>query len=360
MGYFNKLAKLLRYSDTAGFTGGALGTGTGTALASPFGGAYNLAPVIAKDLGLPYGAAASALDAYKVPAISRAMALLMGTAANCTFKNADGSPAEAWLNTTDDAITPGMRTAALVADLIFYREAVWFVGRDDAGKILGALHLPRDTWTLDPDGNVLVGGVAMPAANVIYFQSLRALGLLVSAADTIDHYLDVSRTIRSRGKNPVPMVEIHVTEDFNPDEYELTKVVDDWAAARQAENGAVAVSPPGIQLNMHGDKADTGTLTEARNSVRLDVANFFNVPASMLEGNSGASGTYENTLQNKDEFISLSLAEWILPIQQRLSQPDVCGVPVVLDTSTFTVTEETKGNTGSAVAAPIQEKEIEA
>lgn len=356
MGIFDKALKIFRYSETSGFANGPLGTGM--ALSSPFGGAYSLAPVIAQDLGLPYGASVTALDAYKVPAISRAMALLCGTAANCSFTNADGTEADAWLNTTTDAITPGMRTAALVSDLILYREAVWFVMRDGE-KITAAIHLPRDTWQLDPEGQVQINGITVPPANVIYFQSLRPIGLLTAAADTIETYLDIVRTIRSRGKNPIPMVEIHVESEFAGTETELKKVVSDWSAARQAANGAVAVTPDGIKLIMHPDTGNGVALTEARNATRLDVANFTNLPASMLEGNSGASGTYENTLQNKDEFVSLSLAEWVLPIQQRLSQPDVCGRPVRLDVSGFEVTAEAKGNTGHAVATTT-EREIEA
>lgn len=363
MGIFDKALKLFRYSETSGWANGPIGTGM--ALASPFGGAYNLAPVIAQDLGLPYGASVTALDAYKVPAVSKAMALLCGTAANCSFKNEDGTAADAWLNTTTDAITPGMRTAALVADLILYREAVWFVTRDDAGNINAALHLPRDTWQLDPAGQVQINGKTVPPANVLYFQSLRALGLLTAAADSIDNYLDIVRTIRSRAKNPVPMLDIHVNEEFAGTKDELKKVVTDWSAARKAENGAVAVTPQGIELKTPGLGQGGGGewLIEARNANRLDIANFINVPASMLEGNSGASGTYENTLQNKDEYLSLSLAEWTLPIQQRLSQPDACGKPVRLDTSAFTTAapaDTARGNTGHAFDTTTTERELEA
>lgn len=363
MGIFDRALKIFRYSETSGFANGPMGTGM--SLASPFGGAYNLSPVIAQDLGLPYGASVSALDAYKVPAVSKALALLCGTAANCSFVNADGTDPDAWLNNTTDAITPGMRTAALVSDLILFREAVWFVVRDDAGNINGALHLPRDTWQLDPNGQVLIGGKALPAANVLYFQSLRAVGLLTAAADSIESYHDIVRTIRSRAKNPIPMLEIHVTTEFAGTKDELQQVVTDWSAARKAENGAVAVTPDGIELNTPGANIGGGGewLVEARNANRLDVANFTNVPASMLEGNSGASGTYENTLQNKDEYLSLSLAEWLLPIQQRLSQPDACGKPVRLDTSGFTTAstaDTAKGNTGHAVAPTTTERELEA
>lgn len=354
VGFFSKTLAILGYSESGGFNRTGAVAGSAVALASPFGSGYTLDPVITKDLGLPYGASVSALDAYKVPAFSRAAALLGGTAAGCTFVGKTDTPAPEWLNRTDGAITPGMRLAALVLDLVCYREGVWFTERDADGQIIGAMHLPRDTWQMDPLGQIWVGGVVMPAANVLYFQSLRALGLLVAAADSIDQYHDIVRTLRSRGKNPIPLMEIHVTEDFNPDEYELKKVVSDWSAARQSENGAVAVTPPGIELKPHSGSGALDALTDARNAVRLDIANFTNLPAAMLEGNSGASGTYENTLQNKDEYLSFSMAEWLTPIEQRLSQADACGVPVRVDLSGYTTVIDAAGNTGTAVAPTIE------
>ena len=346
MGIFSKALDILRYSEQTGITGSTLGGGL--APASPFPSGYQLAPVIAKDLGLPYGASASALDAYKVPSISKALALLTGSAANArVLDDESGDPLPGWINHTEDAITPGMRMAALVSDLVLHREAVWLVGRDGE-EISAAFHLPRDVWQLNAAGQVTIQGKELPAENVIYFQSLRPLGLLTAAADSIEHYHDLVRTIRARGKNPIPMMEIHVTEDFNPEEHELKKVVEDWTAARQSENGAVAVTPPGIDLKPHSAPGSGEWLIEARNALRLDVANFTNLPAALLEGNSGASGTYENTLQNKDEYVSLSLAEWITPIEQRLSQPDVFGRRVRMDLSALTVVDP-RGNTGQAV-----------
>lgn len=346
MGIFSKAIDILGYSAQTGLPGSPLGTGM--ALASPFPSGYALAPVIAKDLGLPYGASATALDAYKVPAISKALALYAGTVSNCRVIEDDTrEPLPGWINATDDAITPGMRMAALVSDLILYREAVWLVTRDGDG-ITAAMHLPRDTWDLNPAGEVTIQGKPLPSENVIYFQSLRPVGLLVAAADSIEHYHDMTRTIRSRGKNPIPMVEIHVTEECTLTKTEIQQVVDDWATARQSENGAVAVTPPGIELKMHATPGSGEWLIEARNALRLDVANFTNLPAALLEGNSGSSGTYENTLQNKDEYVTLSLAEWTGPIEQRLSQPDVFGKPVRLDVSGLTVLDA-RGNTGQAV-----------
>ncbi|MDN8680276.1 hypothetical protein Q0L73_14220, partial [Staphylococcus aureus] len=68
--------------------------------------------------------------------------------------------------------------------------------------------------------------------------------------------------------------------------------------------------------------SEVSMLTEARNAVRLDVANFLNINAAMLDGDSGASDNYSNNLQNLIELIGLSLEEFMNPIAQRLTQPD--------------------------------------
>lgn len=359
MGFFSKTLNLLGWSETSGLPD-RFGL-TGGTLASPFGGPFVLAPAIAADLGLPYGAAATALDAYKVPSINKGMSLLTSMAGGCEFEAVDpGDEAPEWLNRTDGNITAGMRLAALVSDLILHREAVWLTLRDTLdGPITGAIHLPRDLWELNPAGDVVIRGMVDPAprGTVLYFQSFRPIGLLVAAADSIEHYHDLARTVRTRAKNPVHLLDLHLTEDWEGTDEELKKVQDNWSEARRADGGAVAITPPGIEANpVNGSAIDGGMLTEARNAVRLDAANFLNLPAALLEGNSGTSGTYENTLQTKDELVSLSLAEWTAPIEQRLSQADALGFPVRLNTDRFTaVVGDARGNTGTAVATSTEQ-----
>lgn len=350
MGIFDKAAKLFRYSDQAGFPQQT------TSMASPFASGSQLAPVIAHDLGLTSDSPATALDAYKVPAISRGMALLTSTVASFELVADEGST-PAWLNETEGALTPAVRMASLVADLVLYRDAVWWVQKDQAQNINGALHLPRDLWSLDPYGRVMIGGQVSPdQSQFVYFQSLRQVGLLEAAADTIEQYLDISRTIRSRGRNPVPLIELHITEDFAGTTDELTQAQRDWSKARRAEDGAVAFTPTGIDLKTHtGNANDSEMLIGARNAVRLDVANFLNINAAMLDGNSGTSDTYSNTLQNKNEFLTLTLNEWLTPIAQRLSQPDVCGQVIRFDTSGFDADTPAKGNVGTAVETNNEE-----
>lgn len=347
MGIFDKVLSIFQFSETSGFT-------ESYSSASIFNTGGSLSPVIAKDLGyFGTGLPATIAEALSVPPIHRAIALYSTAVAQVTIPDA----APDWLRSGVGSITPEARLVSIVLDLIFHRESVVMVKRDGE-TITSGIRLPYDFWELDPYGNVVLNGQTVPdQSQFIYLSSLMPLGLLEAASDTIEHYLDLRNTIRSRSKNPIPLVDLHITEEFEGTAAELKTALEDWTNARQSENGAVAFTPKGIDLKTPGsDMAQDGAgmLIQARNAVRLDAANFCNLPASMLEGANGASGTYENTLQSKDEFISLSLAQWLSPISSRLSMPDVTtGEPWRFDTSAL-APGDAKGNTGTAVSPTIQ------
>ena len=326
-------------------------------MASLFSTGSGLAPAIVRDLGLGTELPATVQEALAVPAISRGIALYATAIAAFPFvAEQDGNPvdAPAWLNHTDDAISPGQRIAALMCELIFHRDAVLWVERDAQKNITGALLLPREMWQLDPFGRITFAGAAVPdQSQFVYFQSLMPLGLLDAAGETIRHYMDLRNTIRARSRNPIPMIELHVTEEFEGTAAELEQAQQDWSDARRAENGAVAFTPKGVELKTHtGSGNDSELMIQARNAVRIDAANFLNINAAMLDGNNGTSDTYSNTLQNANEFLTLSLRQWLLPIEQRLSQDDVtpAGMRVRFDTSAFDALagSPATGNTGTA------------
>lgn len=347
MGFFDKALSLFRYSETTGFSESL----SSASVFSTAGGA--LAPVIAKDLGyLDSGLPATVAEALAVPAIYRAVSLYSTATASISFDQ----DAPAWLTTGVGSITPEARNVATVQDLIFHRESCWLVKREN-GAITAGLRLPFDMWGLDFLGNVTLNGeVVKDQSQFIYFSSLMPLGLLAAAADAIEHYLDLRNTIRSRSKNPIPLLELHITDEFEGTAEELAQAHKDWTIARQSENGAVAFTPKGIELKTPGaGSADDGAmLIQARNAVRLDVANFLNINASLLEGANGSSDTYQNTLQSREEFTALSLGLWLEPIARRLSLPDVSDTPIRFDVSSLEPATA-KGNIGTAVDPSITE-----
>lgn len=293
-------------------------------------------------------------QALTVPPVAKAALLYSTGAAKAILKNPEGN-VPAFLETSEGAITPGAHIAALVLSLLFHGKAVAWAVRDDQGNVTDILPLPAGHFGLDFLGRVtLKGDVLKDQERFIFIRSLLGSGFLTYGKDSITHYLGLRDSILSRSRNPIPVVELKVTDTFVADINEIKQAQVDWAAARSATNGAVAVTPQGVDVIIHGDKADTAMLSEARNEVRKDVANFVNINSSLLEGNNGQSDTYSNTLQDKDEFVDLSLDTFLIPIEQRFSQRDVSQVPLVFDRAAFraAVAPAAVGNVGAAAPKP--------
>lgn len=297
--------------------------------------------------------------ALTVPPVVRAIALYSTVAARLTLEAQNGDT-PVWMNTTFDAITPGKRLAGIVQDLIFHGDACLIVDRDGSG-IRDALLMPRDVWALDFLGQITVGGEVVPdQSQFLYIDSLLPQGFLEYAKEAVHEYRSLRRTINDRADNPIPLIDLHVTEHFEGDEDELIAAQKDWNNARRAPGGATAITPLGVVAQAMGvGNADDELLISAQNNMRLTMANFLNINAAMLDGNNGTSDTYSNTLQNKNEFESLSMSTWLTPIEQRFSQPDVMPLGNPVRFSAFdALPADAKGNAGTAVAPATTPKEL--
>lgn len=334
VGFFDGFRAMQRYNQRTGFQDGAL------ALNVPqWSNSDHLAAVILPTLA---EGPVTMAEALSVPPVSRAVQLYSSVAATFPLET-DGGEDALWLRRTAGALTPGHRTASTVQDLIFYGDSLWAADGDTYG------HVPRHLWNIDPDGNI-VDSDSQVQNDVIYFPSLLPQGFLSFGADSIRHYHGILRGILQRSDNPTPITELKVTDPTEVDPDELKAAQDSYATARRSKNGAITITPAGVDLIMHNVGSDAASmLTEARNAVRLDMANFLNINAAMLDGNSGTSDTYSNTLQNANEFLTLSLSTWLTPIEDRLSQPDVMDSPVRFDTSRFDTYTNAVGNVGTAV-----------
>ena len=103
---------------------------------------------------------------------------------------------------------------------------------------------------------------------------------------------------------------------------EARDLVHTWEKARR-EGGGTAYTPASIETKVHGT-AETDLFVNGRNALRLDVANFCNIPAALLEGSMAtASLTYSTKQGSRNDLVDLSLGYWADPIEARLSQDDV-------------------------------------
>jgi len=262
---------------------------------------------------------------------------------------------------TSASITPAHRWALMLQDIAFTNAALlWKDDLDDEFRpVNGLSHVPRSRWNLDSDGYVQIDGTRQDTRHLVLVQGLLPAGFLEYGKSSVNHYHQLQRAILNRARNPVPLLDLHINDpQFQPEEPdpetgykgEMAEMAENWGKARNSENGAVAFSPHWLDVKSLGDgKMDL--LIEARNAVRLDVANYLNINAAMLDGNNGTSDTYSNTLQNQNELLTLSMRMFLEPIERRLSQDDVTapGVKLRFDTSKFDTTDA-KGNTGNAVA----------
>lgn len=312
--------------------------------------------------GMPAGILPTKAAAMHVPAVSRGTALYSVVAAGSPLRAAGGGdlPTELeWVNKTWGAITPGKRRAQLVQDMFFHNEAMLRTARD-GGIIVDAVALNHERWRFNDAAQVEYKGtdggwfIADRQEDFIWIPGLLPMSFLEFASESIAQYQGICKTISQRANSPIPLVELHITEDYEGTREDLLLVQAEWNKARSAEGGAVGITPRGVTLHVHLGGEDAAMLIQARNAIRVDFANFVNLNASMLDGASGTSDTYSNTLQDANEFLRLSQGLFTLPISQRLSQDDVSpeGLELEWDFSSFDMTPAA-GNTGAATPLEI-------
>lgn len=282
--------------------------------------------------GIDY-APVSRAEAMAVPAISKARDLLTDSIGRLSMRAVrktatgadevlDRASTPRWLYWTPGAVSPYLRLAWTVDDLLFYGESLWECTVDSDNRPLTAWRVPYDQWSVDPANGELLDADHQPyGARALYIPSHTA-GLLVRSGDTLRSAISIGHTITQRSKVAVPVMEIRVTED-EVTEQELVDLRAAYVEARADKDGAVVVTPRGVELVGHGDKADSGFMVEGRNAMRLDVANITGVPGALLDASTAtASLTYSTTEGKRSEFYDYSVSPFIQTLAGRFSQDD--------------------------------------
>jgi hypothetical protein len=245
-----------------------------------------------------------------------------------------------------------------VQDLIFSNASVWFVTRDEAGYVNDAVRVHPTRWSLDENGNVLIDSKPIDQNSIIFFSGLKPQGFLVAGRTSVRHAAALERTILNRAHTPEPMTIIAETQAQEAEPEEVDSLLEDTRNARQNDNGGIVYVPYGLEVKPYGSVDNASQmLIQARMAVRTDLANHLNLSAAMVDGLVGNSDVYSNALQSKSELLELSLKLFTEPIADRLSQDDVTppGVKVSFDYSSYEVTEDAKGNIGTAVESPLND-----
>ncbi|GAA2172425.1 hypothetical protein GCM10009846_10310 [Agrococcus versicolor] len=335
------------------------GDATGTGLASPLAASEtSLSPAvaIAEALGLELSKLPLGREsAIQIPAVARSRNLIIGAGAPLPLVALDATGTvkrqPSFLHRMGQVVeNPYDRMAWTIDDLVFHGVSLWAVERGARtggsvhGPILDAVRVPFDAWQIRA-GKIEVrlapGSPMEPvdAADVLLFNGPTG-GLLRDARETLRAAQAIERAYVDRAQNPIPLTVIrHQTGAGSSDALtveEAQDVLAVWRNARRGEGGAVGYLPPTLVMDTPGTDAQA-LLQDARNAVRIDIANHVGIPVAMLDGGvAEESMTYRNAEGETSRFYR-DLMFWLEPIQQRLSMDDVVprGQRVRFDLSAF-------------------------
>lgn len=296
-------------------------------------------------------------QALTVPAVKRAVSLY-STLSSRFFLDSDDNSTP-WLNESSGAVTPQVRIAWTIQDLIFYNCSLWSVERDAFGTITAAEHVSRDRWSQDTNGAVLIDQKPFNQRNLIYFVGLLpGSGFLEDGRQSVRQYLSIAQTINNRAAMPSPVTLVKETQDTAADADEVSEAMDQLKDSLTSKRGGMVFVPHGIDIEGYGagDNANEMQIA-ARNAIRLDLANHLSINASLLEGSAdGSSDSYTNTLMVQNELLELSVKGFTEAIATRLSANDVTpeGTKVLFDYSTFDTAPNDSTSKGTVPAETIE------
>lgn len=313
----------------------------------PYGSPYTdstLARMVFDDVvGKGVTPSLSRAQAMKIPAIARARNRMVSTVCRFPLRAFDPSDAldgppsvvqPVWMHSTAGATHPQMRTAWTVDDLIFYGWSLW--SRNPLTLEPGD-RIDRARWHMNADNQIVVDDVPQRNEQVILIPGLHE-GILEYGSEALRDTRDLYSMVRSRIRNPVPLLNLHDISDGQLSEEEIDSLIARWAKARQGENGGVSYTNKSIELDELGGGGDAQLMIEARNAAALDMARIVGVSGSQIDATvAKASLNYETTTGRNQEFVDTDVALYTTPINLRLSMDDVLpsGQRAVLDMTDF-------------------------
>ena len=273
-------------------------------------------------------------EAMSVPAIAAARHRIIQLADRPlrAIRSQDGTDTDVttdqrWLYRTDTEESPWERIARTLDDWIFYGVSLWLVargarpGETELGPIQDARHVPYDRWTSNQNGQIEVDQIPMTEGGYIV---LRAPfdGLLNIASESIRAAKSLERAWAARVRNPTPTIILEEKEEGGLTKKEARDYVKAVAEAVRNPDGAIFFSPFKINVRLES-QAGIDVLTEARNAVRIDIANYLNLNASALDGAKPQSSLTYETQETETTELQDRMSFWTAPLEHRLSADDV-------------------------------------
>lgn len=314
---------------TKSLTTSSLAAPTGRGIRSPWTDGQ-LQQIVWSDIFGTQTALVTRAEAMKVPSVAKARHTLVGAIAGLPLRAMKGdavvSPQPTWLYRTDGAISPWHRMAWIVDDLMFGDWSLLAVARGLDGAILAGERVPVEWWRFGGTTgievlNPTIGEYSEVNPSEVILIPGPGACLLENAATTIRAARSLETAWAGRIKNPIPTTELHQVTEDNLTEEEVHELIETYCQARTDPNGTVLYTPSAIELRTHGESS-ADMFTEARNAVRLDVANFTGLPGAALDGALATASLTYVTQDGKRSELADSVDLFTGSIEARLSQDD--------------------------------------
>jgi len=276
-------------------------------------------------------------DAMSVPSVARAASLIKGIIASTplelyrdsTGEEIDNGPA--WIKQPSPSQPRSVTLAWTVDSLIFYGQAFWQVTSVSEldGRPLSFEWVPNSRVTFNTDlytefvTQYYVNGNPVPMSGVgslITFQSLGDEGVLVRGARTIRAAVDLEKATSIAVATPMPTGVIKNT-GADLSEAEALGILNAFEKSRKNRSTAYMTSTLDYSVTQFSPK--DMTYTESAQFMATQIARMMNVPAWYLSAEMNNSMTYANVLDERKQFVDLSLRPYYAAIEDRLSLDDV-------------------------------------
>lgn len=288
---------------------------------------------------------ARALWAMQIPAYKRGVTLISGTVAQLPLYLPNGGKPQtaAFLAQPEAGRVAWVTMQRLIADLVNHGRGYWLIRAVRGGVVTVVKPLPADTTTQDDDGTVRAddGSEYRPSdpagppivGRVIVFDGFRD-GALIAGVDVLTTAYAQEAAARNYADAPMPAQVLKNVSNYELSDTEIDDLIARYVQARQ--ESSVAYANAGVDIDVLGWDAQQTALVAQRNESAIQIARLLNLDPMWLGASiTGTGMTYQNRVDMRQDLTDLTLSDYIVPTEQRLSMPDVCGATVRMDTSEF-------------------------
>ena len=277
----------------------------------------------------------SRAEAMAVPTVARARNLIAGTIATLPihlYRKSTGEElgSPRWLEQPDYRQPRSVTLSATVDALFHFGVAYWEVTElydfDGRPSAFAFVNNDRVSFNLNQNNtevqNYLVDGVARPnfgVGSLITFQGINE-GILNNGGRTIRAALDLEKAAAIAAATPIPSGYISNSgADLPPDQ--ITGLLSQWKLARQQRSTAFLSAS--LQYHATSFSPKDMMYSEAAQHLSTQLARLCNIPAYMVSSEMNNSMTYSNVMDERRQFVDMTLKPLYAAIEDRLSMNDI-------------------------------------